>query len=166
MPARSSSIFPDLSSPPGWTAVPLPPQMRLVPPGTTLGTATATIILSPIAARVPQMPPPEKLVLAAIQAEASRTIDVIEMTGPAPAPSDWKLDGLAYTLRVRVRASGAEERRLYAVYSDERFMYGINLMAFGSAFDEHLDTFWNVARSIRRFQGRVVPPGAPPAPID
>jgi hypothetical protein len=164
MPAQSSTIFPDLTAPPGWIGVPFPPQVRLIPPGTTMQTAKATIIVSPIAARTPQMPPPAQLVQAAVEAESARSLDVLEQSGPEKAPSDAGLDGIAFTLRAREQGQNADQGRIYVIYHDDSFLYGINYMAFGATYTEHLATFWKVARSIRPFRGRVVPPS--PLPTD
>jgi len=156
--------FPDLTSPPGWTGFALPPQVRLIPPGTTKASARATIIVSPIAPRLPRMPPLDQLIAQAIDAEASLRLDILERTGPNPAPSDTGLHGISCELRVRDRNGGEEQRRVYALYCDDKFYYGINYMAFGSEHDKHLDTFWKTARSMRPFVGAVVPPTAPPTP--
>ena len=166
MPARSPTQFPDLTPPPGWTGVSHPPQVRLLPPGTTLDTAKATIIVSPVAARLPAFPPPRALVEAAIAAEAGHSLDILEKRGPEPAPSDWALEGIAYQVRARERDGGSEQRRIYAVYYDDRFLYGVSYLGFGAAYDEHLPAFWATARSIRPFAGQVVPSGSSPAPVD
>jgi len=163
VPARSTSIFPDLTPPPGWIGVPLAPQVRLIPPGTTLETARAAIIVSPIAARTPVIPPPAQLIAAAIAAESRHDLDVLAVTGPDVAASDFGLEGIAFHVHARAPHQVADQRRIYVVYSDDKFMYGINYMSSARAYDEHLVAFWKTARSIRPFQGRVVPPSPPPS---
>jgi hypothetical protein len=165
--ADGSPPFPDLTPPAGWGSFSLPPQIRLVPPGTTKDTARATIIVSPIAPRHPAMPPPAELVAQAIDAEARLRLDILERSAPAVAPSDHGLAGTAVVVRGRERDGGAEQGRIYVVYADDRFLYGVSYMAFGrQVYDEHVATFWRVARSIRPFHGRVVPPAPPPTAVD
>jgi hypothetical protein len=164
--ALGASRFPDLTPPVGWTSFTLPPQVRLIPPGTTAESARATIIVSPIAPRLPVMPPPSALLAEAIAAEARLRLDVRSQEGPEVAPSDHGLEGVAIRLEAHDRETRSDQRRVYVVYHDDRFMYGASFLAYGADFDAHLPTFWGVARSIRPFHGQVVPPAPLLPPVD
>jgi hypothetical protein len=163
--ASASVRFPDLTPPVQWSSFSLPPQIRLIPPGKTRETAQATIVVSPIVPRLPQLPPPERLILQALDAEAKLRLEVHARGEPEKAPSDSGLEGIAVHVEATERDGSGSQRRIYVIYQDEAFMYGINYMAFGQAYDEHLEAFWKTARSIRPFQGRVVPPSPPPDPV-
>ena len=163
--AQGTLRYPDLTAPTGWSSFSLPPQVRLVPPGTSKETARATMLVSPIVPRTPAMPPPDELIRQAIAMEVKLRLDIVEISPTEKPPSDHGLDGAAVHLRGTERESFHEQRRIYVIYFDERFLYGINFLGFGAAYDEHLDIFWKTARTIRPFRGRVLKPTTPPIPI-
>ena len=164
--APGATRFPDLTPPAHWTSFTLPPQVRLIPPGTTPESARATIIVSPIAPRTPALPPPAELIAQAIAAEARIRLDIHAAEPPESAPSDHGLAGVAVRVEAHDREAASDERRIYVVYVDDRFMYGVSFLGYGADFDAHLATFWQVARSIRPFHGQIVPPAPLAPPVD
>ena len=154
--------YPDLVPPKDWTYFRAGPQVRLIPPGTTAQTATVTIIVSPVVPRLPQMPAVPQLIEMAIEAEARVQFEITAKTGPTPISTTTGLDGVFYDVSGYARPANPMERRIYVMYSDDKFLYGISYLTSPAAFDDHAATFWAVAKSIKPFTGRPAPAGAPP----
>jgi hypothetical protein len=150
--------YPDLTAPPGWAQFHLGLQVRLVPPGETAESSPVTIVISPLVPRQPNIPPPEKLVEAAIFYEARERFEIEEQKGPSGVKAATGLQGISYEVLGYPRPAYPRERRLYVMYADAICYYGISYLAEQSAFGQHDKLFWNVAKSVRPFQGTVVPP--------
>lgn len=158
--------YPDLVPPPAWTYFRAGPQIRLIPPGTRADTSPVAIIVSPIVPRAPQMPAPAQLIAMALEAEAKVSFTITEQRPATAVETTTGLAGVACEVTGHARPDRPMERRIYVLYADDRFLYGINYLASPDAYDDHVATFWAVAASIRPFDGRAVPaPPPPPLPF-
>jgi hypothetical protein len=161
--------YPDIVAPHGWTYFRAGPQIRLIPPGTRRDTATATIIVSPLVPRQPQMPAPEVLIQMAIEAEAKMSFEITAQVGPTPATTATGLAGASYDVTGYARPAGTVEHRLYVMLADALCYYGVSYLASQATFAEHTADFWAVVQSVRPFEGRVAAdqtrPPVPPVPF-
>lgn len=148
------TAYPDLGAPPaGWTFGRQGKAIRLVPPGALLDQSPAAIIVSPLLARSAQLPEPVAMVAAALGAETSRTGARLVAQDPvAPARAASGLDGVRISLSLR-RTDGQVERRVYVLYRDERWLYGISLIADDGVFGTWLPTFDAAAASVLPYTG-------------
>lgn len=126
------------------------------PPEEIAERAKAAIYVSPLVARHAGLPSPERLIAMAIEAEAAQRIRLTDFREPVPFFADTGLSGLGVEIGCIVPATGARERRLYIMLSDELCYYGLNYMATPEVFLEHLALALATARSIRPFKGRAV----------
>jgi hypothetical protein len=150
---------PELEPPPGWTSFVIGSQVRWIPPGTTRDDARAAIIVSPLVPRRMVPVSPEQLVLKAIEAEERQGLKLSARQGPRAAQTRGGLAGVVFEVTGTARRSGKVERRVYAVYADASWLYGINYLADEESYDEHLAAFWEAA-------GSIVPLPPLPAPAD
>ena len=153
--------YPDLVTPTGWPYFRQGLQIRVVPPESTLETAEATIVISPLVPRMPTMPSPEALVDAALLEEARQRFEIEGRKGPDRARSDGGLDGISLEVTGFVRPNSPLERRLYVMYADTLCFYAVSYLAWAETFATHLEAFWATARSLRPFRGRHLPPTGP-----
>lgn len=158
--------YPDIDPPQNWTYFRAGPQIRLIPPGTRQDTAEHAIIISPIVPRLPQMPGLATLIEQAIDAESRVSFEVTAKVGPTPFTTTTGLSGVSYDVSGYARPNRPAERRIYVMLEDEKCLYGVSYLAAPAQFDEHVETFWAVAKSVRPFDGRVVPPAPYPNPIE
>ncbi len=152
--------YPDLSTPVGWPYHRQGLQIRLVPPGRTLDDAETMIVVSPLVPRQENLPPPDKLVEAAIFTEARQRLEVVSQKGPTPVTSSAGLEGVSYEVLGYVRPRFPREKRIYVMYADTLCYYAVSYLATEPAYDQHAETFWTVAKSIRPFRGRRLAPTA------
>lgn len=161
---KAAIHYPDLAVPPtGWTYVRVGTQMRLSPPKKADEKGVALIIVSPIIARHPRLPPIEQLIEMSIDAEDKIGFQLTERIGPTPITTTTGLAGFHYEVRGFARPSSPPERRVYVMYSDDKFYYGINYVADEPTYEKYVELFFEVARSVKPFEGRIA---TPPAPSD
>ncbi len=145
----------DFEPPTGWNGFRVGNQVRLIPPNMPPDKAHHAIIVSPLVPRTKRLPPAEVLIEQALAAEAKLTgAKVEDKQGPQPVKTTTGLAGVCFDVRVRIPAG--LERRLYVMYADELCYYGLSYLAEAVRFDEHVETFWTAARSIKPFTGKLV----------
>jgi hypothetical protein len=154
-------FYPDLTAPAGWPYHRQGLQIRVVPPGATLDTAEATIVISPLVARLPTTPPPEELVENAIFAEQRLRLEVSAQKGPTKAKAASGLEGISLEITAFVRPAAPIERRVYVMYADALCYYAVSYLAWEATFERHVEAFWATARSVRPFRGRHLAPSGP-----
>lgn len=154
-------FYPDLTAPPGWPYYRQGLQIRVVPPGATLDSAEATIVVSPLVPRQPSTPPPEELVEDAIFAEQRARLEVTDRKGPTKLKAASGLEGIALEIVGFVRPTGPVERRAYVMYGDALCYYAVTYLAWEQTFARHVEAFWTVAKSVRPFRGRHIAPSGP-----
>jgi hypothetical protein len=64
--------------------------------------------------------------------------------------------GCFYEVRGHIRPSPAIERRIYVMYADALCYYGIHYLADDPSYERFLKPFWDAARSVKPFAGRVM----------
>lgn len=158
--------YPDIDPPKDWTYFRAGPQIRLIPPGTRQDTAEHAIIISPIVPKLPQMPGLSALIEQALEAESRMSFEVTAKSGPTPVTSTTGLTGVSYDVSGYARPNRPSERRLYVMLEDDKYLYGVSYLTAPELFDQHVDTFWAVAKSVRPFDGRAVPPAPYPFPVE
>jgi len=147
----------DFDPPAGWNGFRAGSQVRLIPPNTPPPQARCAIIVSPLVPRSKALPAADVLIEQTLAAEAGLAGSQVEAKdGPRPVSTTTGLAGVWFDVRMRVKAG--LERRIYVMFVDELCYYGISYLADEAVFDEHVETFWTAARSIRPFTGRLVPP--------
>jgi hypothetical protein len=161
----SAALYPDLVPPRGWNPYRQGFQIRLVPPGGEPEVAEATIVVSPIVPRHPQLPAPEKLVETAIFTEARQRFEVLEQKGPLKAKSDHGLEGVLYEVYGYPRPKQPRERRLYVLLADKVCYYSLSYLGSETGYAKHVDVFWAVVASVRPFQGTVRHPDYSASPL-
>src|SRR5687767_288887 len=101
---KAAIHYPDLALPPtGWTYIRVGTQMRLSPPRKDDEKGVAMIIVSPVIARHPRLPPIEQLMELSIEAEDQLGFQVTERIGPTPISTTSGLEGFSYEVRGYVR---------------------------------------------------------------
>jgi hypothetical protein len=151
--------YPDVVTPLGWPYYRQGMQIRVVPPGSTLEGAEATIVISPLVPRA-GMPEPDEIVESAIFAEARHRLEIVTQKGPMNTKGA-EIDGIYYEVTGYVRPQFPREKRIYVMYSDSLCYYAISYLAPEATFERHVETFWKVARSIKPFRGAVIMPSGP-----
>lgn len=146
----SAPLYPDLSAPPkGWTVGRLGNAIRLVPPGAYLDRSRAAIIVSPLMPRSRQLPEPAVLVAQALAAEIARTGSVlVSQDDPAAVRASSGLEGVRIALCLRRGGDNQVEKRIYVIYKDNTWMYGINYIADEETFPAFVETFEAAAASV------------------
>lgn len=152
--------YPDVATPPGWPYYRQGLQIRVVPPGMTLEDADAIIVISPLVPRQDNLPPPDKLVEAAIFTESRQRFEVVTQKGPTAVKSNGGLVGVSYEVHGYVRPTFPREKRIYVMYSDSLCYYAVSYLAAEVAYERHLDVFWKAAKSMRPFRGNRLAPTA------
>lgn len=145
-------VYPELTPPRGFRLSIRSSQRWLLPAeeeGVVSAVPTA-IIVSPLLPTHLKLPPPAQLIPMAIRAEELATLQVSERHGPVACETEDGLSGVYFAIAGFARPSGPKERRLYVLFADRNFYYGINYVAAAERFARHEATFWQVARSIRR----------------
>jgi hypothetical protein len=153
--------YPDLVSPSGWPYFRQELQIRIVPPGSTVDTADAALVVSPLVPRLPTVPTAEALIEEAISAEERDRLEVERTDGPKETRADSGLAGIFYDVLGYVRPRSPRERRLYVMFSDELCHYAVSYLAWEEAFERHVAVFWQMAHSVRPFHGSLVLPSGP-----
>jgi hypothetical protein len=140
--------WPDLKAPPpGWTVARQGASLRLFPPGSTPADSPASIVVSPLVPRTPQIPAPGTLVRQALAAEvASLGTKILQDAAPTPFETDAGAEGVR--LEITVEAGGRRQRRAYVMVRDERWIYGLHLLAREDAFEPHVAAYEAAARSL------------------
>lgn len=162
--------YPDLVPPRGWTYQQVGSQVRLHPPE---GPADAVaIVLAPLLARHPGLPPPEQMLGQALDVEAAADEDgddeaggfqVSDRGAVEPFETAGGLRGLRLVVRGQRRGE-PPERRVYLLLTDEVCHYGVSYVAREEVFEQHLPAFVEAARSLRPFAGHALaPPAVAPA---
>ncbi len=124
--------------------------IRLVPPGAYLDRARAAIVVSPLIPRSRQLPEPAVLIQQALAAECARTSsEVLTRSEPAPVVAASGLGGIRVEVRLRRGSDGHIERRIYVMFQDETWLYGINYVADEETFPHFAALFEDVATSMR-----------------
>lgn len=149
--------YPELTIPPGWTHGPHATQLRLVPPGESAAEPRVAIYVSPLVARHPQLPSLERLLAQTIEFERDARLVLTDFREPVPVTAESGLAGIRVELGCTVRDSQRAERRLYVMYADTLCYYGVTYIADPALFEQHVTSFWLVARSLKPFKGRAVP---------
>lgn len=144
-------LYPDLGvSPKDWTGGRLGAAIRLVPPGAYLDRARAAIVVSPLIPRSRQLPEPALLIQQAIAAECARTSSEVLLQHEAvPVQTTDGLDGVRLDLKLRRGGDGKTEQRVYVMFQDETWLYGINYVADEETFPVFAELFDTVARSLK-----------------
>jgi hypothetical protein len=150
--------YPDLTAPAGWPYHRQGLQIRIVPPGATLDSAEATIVVSPLVPRVATTPPPEELIEGALFAEQRTRLELTERKGPTRIKAASGLEGVALEITGFVRPAAPVERRIYVMFADALCGYAVSYLAWQPTFARHVDAFWATAKSVRPFRGRQVAP--------
>lgn len=150
--------YPDLQPPAGWPYFRQELQIRIVPPGTTLDSAEATIVVSPLVPRQESTPPPAELIEGALFAEERERFEIVSRKGPSAEKAASGLEGVSYDVVGFVRPRSPNERRLYVMYADDLCLYAVSYLAWERTFDLHLDAFRQTARSVRPFRGSLMMP--------
>jgi hypothetical protein len=153
--------YPDVTAPPGWPYFRQALQIRVVPPGATPDTAEATMVISPLVPRLASTPPPAELVEAALFAEQRARLELTEQKGPAKLKAASGLEGISFEVAGFVRPMAPIEKRIYVMYADALCYYAVSYLAWEQTFARHVDAFWAMARSVRPFRGRQIPPSGP-----
>ena len=148
--------YPDLTAPAGWTRAPHATQVRFLPPGESPTSPTVAIYLSPLVARHPQLPSLERLIAQTIEVERDARLILNDFREPVAVSAQSGLTGICVELACTVRDTLLAERRLYVMYADALCYYGITYIAAPEVYEQHLATFWSVARSLLPFKGRAV----------
>jgi hypothetical protein len=141
--------YPDLDPPAGWALTPVGVQLRLTPPGTSLDSAGAAIIVPPLVGVTANLPPTDRLLEYTLEAEAKERLEVAERSGPTPFVATSGLHGSILFVTGYARPAGPMERRIYVAYRDERALYSVNYLASQDAYGQYEPTFLSVARSVR-----------------
>lgn len=143
-------LYPDLGAPPrGWTGGRVGAAIRLVPPGAYLDRSRAAIVVSPLIPRSRQLPAPEVLIQQALAAEVARTqSEVLSAGEPTPARASAGLEGVRVEVHLRRGGDGKLERRVYIMYQDQTWLYGINYVADEETFPFFAETFEAAATSV------------------
>jgi hypothetical protein len=150
--------YPDLQPPAGWPYFRQDLQIRIVPPGTTLDSAEATIVVSPLVPRQPTTPSPEELIEAALFAEERERLEIVSRAAPQPFKADSGLAGVSLEVVAFVRPRAPNERRRYVMVADELCLYAVSYLAWERTFEHHLEAFVEMARSLRPFRGALLMP--------
>jgi len=155
-------VYPELTPPAGFRLSIRSSQRWLLPTKEeSVAPAVPTaIIVSPLLPTHLKLPPPAQLIPMAIRAEELATLQVSERRGPVVCETEDGLSGVYFAIAGFTRPSGPHERRLYAMFADSNFYYGINYVAAAERFAQYETTFWLVARSIRR-RLQPLPPAEP-----
>jgi hypothetical protein len=156
---QSRLRYPELTPPAGFRLVKHGSQLWLYPPDEAADAAAVqtAIIVSPLLETQLGLPPPATLIAMTLRAEELGTLHIDERVGPLATETSEGLSGVYFAVAGHVRPSGPPQRRLYVLYADARFYYGINYVAAPERFPVHEATFWRVARSIQK------QPAPPPA---
>ncbi len=121
--------YPDLGTPPrGWTVARAGASLRLIPPGASARGARAFMAVSPLVPRTPNMPGVEAILRQTLAAETGATGMVVESETAAAAVADGGLEGTRLEVTVRL-AAGTTQRRVYTMYRDDAFLYGLHYIA-------------------------------------
>lgn len=146
----SAPLYPDLATPPrGWTFGRLGSAIRLVPPGAYLDRSRAAIIVSPLMPRSRQLPEPTVLIRQALAAEMAQTgSTLVAQEEPVAATATSGLHGVRVALSIR-RPDNKVERRVYVMYQDATWLYGVNYVADEETFAAFLETFNAAAASVQ-----------------
>lgn len=152
--------YPDIVAPAGWSYFRVAAQVRLIPPATRADTAEAVIIVSPLVPRTPALPKPDQLIEEALDAEIRLRFEPTVHGSFKTAKSDSGLAGVSLEVTGYARPRALTERRVYVVYADDLCVYGVSYLASDTAYAQHLDTFWRVAKSVKPFRGKMVQPAA------
>jgi hypothetical protein len=153
--------YPDVATPVGWPYFRQGLQIRLVPPGRNLDDAETMIVISPLVPRQDGLPPPDKLIEAAIFAEARQRFEVVSQKGPAAVASQAGLEGVSYEVLGYVRPRFPREKRIYVMFADPICYYAVSYLATEPAFERDAAIFWKTARSMRPFRGHKLAPSGP-----
>lgn len=152
--------YPDLAAPAGWTYVRQGSLIRLAPPGVSHASATTVILVSPLLPRHEKLPPPAELIAMAVTVEEKSGLHVSRRLGPFPTQTETGLAGVYFEIWAFPSPNRPEEHRLYVLFADESFYYGINYVATTATFAEQEAVFWATARSLQPFR----PDSAAPRP--
>lgn len=146
-------IYPDLGSPPrGWTYGPLGTAVRLVPPGAYLDYSRVAIVVSPLVPRSRQLPEPAVLIQQALAVETARTgSEILEQADPRPITATTGLQGTRLEVRLKRGTDGKVERRVYVMYLDETWLYGLSYLADDESFPAYAALFDEVAASVQPY---------------
>ena len=107
------------------------------------------MIVSPLVPRSRQLPSPQDLILAALNAEMARSgAELLEQSEPAIVHSTSGLEGRRVEVRLR-RPDGKVERRAYVMYQDRSWMYGVHYIADEDTWAAFLDVFDRTASSVK-----------------
>jgi hypothetical protein len=153
--------YPEITPPAGWTPRREGSQIRLSPPAGTAG-GDAAILVGPVLGRHERLPPPERLIELALALEEETRFTVTARGAARPVETEGGMGGTCLEVTGYVRPSAPPERRLYVVFSDDRCYYGISYLAPAEAFAASEEAFWQAARSLRPFDGEVLPAPEPP----
>ena len=142
--------FPDFGQPPrAWTVSRAGAALRLVPPGAYPDRSRASMFVSPLVPVSPAMPVVETILRQALGAEVAQTGLAVESESPISEVSAGDL--LGSRLEVAVRHPGAQllQRRIYTMFRDASWLYGIHFVADEEVFDFFLPEYEAMSGSIR-----------------
>ena len=150
--------FPDLASPPtGWTVSRAGAAIRLVPPGAYPDRARACMVISPLVPVSPAMPNIETVIRQALSAEVLGTGMTVESESEIQdVQTEGALKGKRLVLAVRHKGASEIQRRVYTMYRDASWLYGIHYISDEATFDFFLPTYESTAQSVL-----AVPPPEP-----
>lgn len=148
---------PDLAAPPaGWNAARVGSQIHLQPSPGGDDAGPATIVISPLVARHKGLPPMDQLIVMALEAEQMLRFQLTDRVGPTTTATTTGLQGCFYEVRGTLQPAATVERRIYVMYADALCYYGIHYLAAAASYERHLKSFWDAARSLKPFAGRVM----------
>lgn len=150
--------FPDLGSPPtGWTVSRAGAAIRLVPPGAYPDRARACMVVSPLVPVSHVMPDVETVIRQALSAEVLGTGMTVESESEMmDVQTTGALHGKRLVLSVRHKGATESQRRVYTMYRDTAWLYGLHYISDEETFDFFLPTYETAAESIL-----AVPPPQP-----
>lgn len=148
----SQRHYPDLAAPPlGWTGGRQGAAIRLVPPGAFLDSSATAMIVSPLVPMSRQLPPPATVILQALSTElASAQVALIQRGDPVAVTARSGLTGARLEAELRLPSSQIQ-RRIYTMYADDAWLYGVHLLADEAGFRLHRATYDAVAASVMPF---------------
>jgi len=88
----------------------------------------------------------------AVTVEEKSGLHVSRRLGPFPTQTETGLAGVYFEIWAFPSPNRPEEHRLYVLFADESFYYGINYVATTATFAEQEAVFWATARSLQPFR--------------
>ena len=142
--------YPEFSEPPrGWTAARFGAGVKLVPPGAYADRCRASMVVSPLVPVNEQMPEVKVILQQALSAEVAATGLKVESQSEMKAVATASgLQGVRWELVLKGPDSNGLEKRIYTMYRDAHWLYGLHYLSDVETYPFFLDTYESVAASI------------------